>query len=103
MESSWRTPGSVRTLSAAWGYHRWKAFDPQVLDGRTGVTRPASFRDFLRGSVGARMRVHATRALSLGLESRWHTSVSTVPEMALNEHVRRLSVLSVSAGATLSG
>jgi hypothetical protein len=99
----WLAQGGVRPYAlGSLGYYRWKALDPQVLDGRTGITQPASFRDFLGGSVGAGVRVQATRALSLGIESRWHTNVSNVPAMTPDERVRRLSVLSINAGATLS-
>ena len=104
--SSSRTPatrarGRVRPYAlASLGFYGWKTFDPQVLDPGSGVTEPASRRDFLGGSLGGGVRVH-TAGASFGLEGRWHTNISGVPQMALHEPAQRLSVLSLTVGATL--
>jgi hypothetical protein len=52
------------------------------------------------GSLGAGVRVEATRALSFGAEARWHTSLSDGPYVDPNSD-RRLSVVSLTGGATL--
>lgn len=61
---------------------------------------PVYQHDFVGGSIGSGVRVHATRALALGAEVRWHTNLTQGPLMGPNES-RRLSVLTVTGGATL--
>jgi hypothetical protein len=93
--------GRVRPYArASLGFYSWKTFDPQVLDPESGVTEPVSHRDFLGGSLSGGVRLH-TAGASFGLEARWHTNVSGVPQMAIHEPAQRLSVLSLTAGATL--
>ena len=85
---------------ASLGFYGWKTFDPQVLDPQSGVTEPVSRRDFLGGSLGGGVRLH-TAGASFGLEGRWHTNVSAVPQRALYEPAQRLSLLSLTVGVTL--
>jgi len=93
--------GRVRPYArASLGFYSWKTFDPQVLDPESGVTEPVSHRNFLGGSLSGGVRLH-TAGASFGLEGRWHTNVSGVPQVALHEPAQRLSVLSLTVGATL--
>ncbi len=84
------------------GYYNWTAFDPQVLDPRSGIEKPASQRGLLGGSLGGGIRARASGAFSLGLEGRWHRNISHVPQMAIDETTRRLSLLSVTGFVTAS-
>jgi hypothetical protein len=91
--------GLVRPyLIASTGFYNWTAFNPGVLDLRTGDTHPTTGRGCLGGSIGGGVRVHVIGALVLGLESRWHTNLSG----GTDSNGRRLSVLTLHAGATLN-
>ena len=94
--------GRLRPYAVAGlGYYRWTAFDPQVLDPRSGVETPTSTRDFLGGSLAGGVRIQAGPTVSFELEGAFHTNLSAVPEVAAGETERRLQVLSVTAGVSL--
>jgi hypothetical protein len=94
--------GTVRPYAlASLGYYRWQAFDRRNIYPPPGAEEAVSYRDFLGGSVGGGVRL-TTGALSGELEGRWHTNISRGPDTGANEPARRLSLLSLNAGASLS-
>ena len=83
------------------GPYYWQAFDPQIANPRSGVEKAVSTRSFWGASVGAGLRRRASGPLSFGIEGRWHTNVTSVPRMDIDESERRLRALSLAVGATL--
>jgi hypothetical protein len=89
--------GAVRPYAlAGFGYYRWQAFSRSALDPLCAGCDTTAPLEFLGGNLGGGVRVRAARGLSLGVEGRWHTNVSSFVEH------ERLSLLSLTAGATLT-
>lgn len=61
---------------------------------------PVDDRSFFAGSLGAGARMQVSRALSVGIDARWHSSLGATPASYLDAD-RGLSVVTLNAGATL--
>jgi len=59
-------------------------------------------RSFIGGSLGGGVRLHGKSPFSFGAEGRWHSNVTNVPEVPSGEAGRRLSALTLTAGATVT-
>jgi hypothetical protein len=93
--------GVVRPYAlASVGFYRWQTVHSISREELDGGDSPTLDHDFLGGSLGGGVRLDTGGPLSLGVEGRWHTNITRGPDMGLGNPARRLSLLSVTGGAT---
>ena len=94
--------GAVRpyaTLGA--GYYIWHHVHPAALRAER-AWRVANEDELIGASVGGGVRLRPGRPLSFAAEGRWHTHLTWLEPEPFNDGGRRLNVVSLNAGATLS-
>ena len=107
--------GAVRPYAlGSVGYYRWRFVTPAALDAYPEYAAlepvyrvqldeglsPTLTHGLLGGSLGGGVRIDTGGPLSFGVEGRWHTNITRGPWMGGDASYRRLSLFSVTGGAT---